>query len=268
MTSQRRVGAVVGIGAAALLLASCGIGVTGGADQVSRSSARLRGDVWNDVAGETTYWFEYGPSPAYGSSTSTETVDVPIAETDVPVEAVVTGLASDSTYHYRLCALDVDGRGSCGADATVTTKGTDAVTGHGVVFSAAPGGLHISGEVDAESDDDGGNPIGTATVLPGFHYFKIEDTGSVTCLRVAGHRAAIGYTTIPFAGEPPISRIAFVEDNGPSGDRWGIRDIPAPATTCPVPTADDFPSFIVGGFDVGSTLISGDFTVVDHPTAP
>lgn len=265
MRLQGRFRFVVGTGLAALLLASCGIGETGDADQVGRSSARLHGDVSNRVVGETSYWFEYGLTDGYGSSSAVETIDVATADTPQAVSSVVSGLAPATTYHYRLCADDVEGHGVCGIDRTVTTKGADSVTGSGVVV---PGLFpYIAGSVDATSDDDGADPVGEVGAYPGTAYFKLEDRGPVSCLRVEGNRAAIGFVVPPFGtGEPEdvaIPRVAFVEDNGPTGDRWGIITVAEPAITCPVPTADDFPPFVVGGFDFGSTLVSGDFTVVD-----
>jgi len=272
MASKRQAVGTLVAGCAALLLASCAIGETGSADQVTRSNARLSGDVSNTVVGETSYWFEYGLTTDYGSSTPTETIDVPAADTPYPVSLAVTGLASDTAYHYRLCADDVDGHGVCGSDRTVTTEGEDSVSGSGSVFSLSTLGYDIAGDVDASSDQDGANPSGTVTAKPGSYYFRIEDTGPVSCLRVEGNRAAIGFVTVPTgAGGPeevPVARIAFVEDNGPTGDRWGIVTVTEPATTCPVPTADDFPAFVVGGIEVGSTLTWGDFTVVDHSSAP
>ena len=63
--------------------------------------------------------FEYGPTASYGTS-------VPCAfspgsvETPVAVSAAISGLAEDSTYHYRISATNAGGL-SQGADETLTT---------------------------------------------------------------------------------------------------------------------------------------------------
>ena len=102
---------------------------------------------------------------------------------------------------------------------------------------------------------------GVAGATPGAIAPQFYDGGLVTCLRVIGKRAAIGY----LAQEPIIDpnleftvpKMVFVEDNGPSGDRWGAVILDAPATTCPVPTDADF---------LASPISVGDFIVHDHAT--
>jgi hypothetical protein len=64
----------------------------------------------------TTYWFEIGPTTAYGATTQPVTVD-----TDHPVNAtsVVAGLLKGATYHARLVARSSAGL-SLGADVSFT----------------------------------------------------------------------------------------------------------------------------------------------------
>ncbi|MDQ1532773.1 MAG: hypothetical protein QOF28_534, partial [Actinomycetota bacterium] len=59
---------IVGIGLATLL-ASCAFGVTTPATNVTDSSALLTGVVRNTITGPTDFWFDYGHTSAYGSST-------------------------------------------------------------------------------------------------------------------------------------------------------------------------------------------------------
>ena len=66
----------------------------------------------------TTYWFEVGPTTAYGSTTQPVTID-----TDRPgrrARACVSGLLKGATYHARLVARNGDGL-SLGADVSFTT---------------------------------------------------------------------------------------------------------------------------------------------------
>ena len=64
----------------------------------------------------TTYWFEVGPTTAYGSTTQPVTID---EDQPVPVNNVVSGLLKGATYHARLVARNGDGL-SVGADVSFT----------------------------------------------------------------------------------------------------------------------------------------------------
>lgn len=91
----------------AAFLAAAAVATTGPATNITRTSATLTGSV--DAA--TTYHFEYGTSTAYGLRTPDATADKAGS-----VQAPVTGLTAQTTYHYRLVAGD-----SNGADRTFRT---------------------------------------------------------------------------------------------------------------------------------------------------
>ena len=69
---------------------------------------------------ETTYYWKYGPSPAYGSETAKQIADAGMDDHDV--DETLTGLTPATTYHYCLVATNKAG----------TTQGDDRV------FSTAP----------------------------------------------------------------------------------------------------------------------------------
>jgi hypothetical protein len=268
--ARRGVGAIGLVGVMAIVAAACGVGITGPAADVTDTSARLTGSVGNTVVGATDYWFEYGPTSGYGSTTPRGTVNVATPTSSPSVQATVSGLAEATTYHFRLCTAGSDHAGTCGADATfTTTTGRDSVSGRGIVLDLGFGYV-IGGAIFATSGPDGAAPVsGSASTAPGSYYFKISDTGSVTCLRVVGNRAAIGFVADPIdLGQPdplaPVPKMVFVEDNGPTGDRFAETTLSEPATTCPVPTADSFPGFLVGTVLVPPIVGSGDFVVHDH----
>jgi predicted lipoprotein with Yx(FWY)xxD motif len=79
----------------------------------------LKGKIYT-YESDTRYHFEYGTTTAYGTS-------VPVPEGDAGVEAIatvaqtITGLAPNTTYHYRLVASNAGGRGE-GSDATFDTS--------------------------------------------------------------------------------------------------------------------------------------------------
>src|SRR3954451_16980209 len=83
MISRSRVVAAVG---AVLALAACGIGTTGPATGVGDTSTTLTGTGDNSEPGNLSYWFEYGTSTAYRSSTDQRTVDI---TAPIPVSELV-----------------------------------------------------------------------------------------------------------------------------------------------------------------------------------
>ena len=128
----RSVAAVVAISAG---LASCGWGVTKTPQSVTNTGAQLTGDVHSTITGPTEYWYEYGPTLAYGASTPHRSLDVSDPAAAYPVTAAVGGLAQGTLYHARLCRASTN-LGICGGDQRFTTAGErDTVTGIGTVFS-------------------------------------------------------------------------------------------------------------------------------------
>ncbi len=77
-----------------------------GAVQVSDTSARLVG-VIDPEGSETSYLFQYGETPALGSST--EGAAIGDGTEPVYVDQVVNGLAPDTTYFFRLAATNDEG---------------------------------------------------------------------------------------------------------------------------------------------------------------
>jgi acid phosphatase type 7 len=88
--------------------------------EAAASSVLLTGSVRAGGA-ETTYRFEYGPTTAYGSETTTASAG---AGTDaVAVERALRGLQPSTTYHYRLVATNRSGT-TATRDATFSTSST------------------------------------------------------------------------------------------------------------------------------------------------
>lgn len=94
---------------------------TGAATGIEHESATLNGTV--DPEGlATTYYFEYGLTREYGSTTSAppgEDLGTTTAG-DQPVSAGISSLEPGRTYHYRLVAVNPNGT-SKGVDRTFTT---------------------------------------------------------------------------------------------------------------------------------------------------
>ncbi len=96
---------------------------TGPAAAVTEQSATLTGSV-NANGVPTIYWFEYGPTTAYGSATPATDAGSGGA---VAATATLGGLAPATTYHYRLVAAN-SGVTTKGGDRTLTTASPPSPT--------------------------------------------------------------------------------------------------------------------------------------------
>lgn len=92
--------------------------VTRGAKSISETTAALEGTV-NPKGSETSCYFQYGTTTAYGAQTPTTSVGM--GTTGVKVSQPLKGLALGTTYHYRVVASSGAGM-SDGPDRTFTTK--------------------------------------------------------------------------------------------------------------------------------------------------
>ena len=90
---------------------------TGGAREVSYASAALTGTV-NPNAQNTSYYFQYGPTKAYGGQSAIS--DAGSGSKGVSVKVAVGGLQPITVYHYRLVAVNASGA-TIGSDHTFTT---------------------------------------------------------------------------------------------------------------------------------------------------
>jgi Ca2+-binding RTX toxin-like protein len=100
---------------------------TGGATAVKATSATIEGTV-NPEGSTTSYYFEYGPTTAYGTKIPASPKAVGSGFNTVAVSQALTGLAQGTTYHYRLVATNAAGT-ETGFDQTfLTLKAPKATT--------------------------------------------------------------------------------------------------------------------------------------------
>ncbi len=112
--------AVIGASVAAVALAaSSPAASTGAATKISNTGAVLNGTV-NPNGHPTTYEFVYGPTTAYGSTTTIGTVKS--GTKVVAVTRTIAGLLPGTPYHYKIVANNAQGTVT-GADRTFTTSG-------------------------------------------------------------------------------------------------------------------------------------------------
>jgi hypothetical protein len=125
---------------------------TGAATNIEPTTVTLNGFVTPNGA-NTTYYFQYGTSSLYGSVTPAATVVSGSGRTKVT--AAVSGLASATTYHYRLVAQNSVGVAR-GAHRTFKTKpqplGFSLAATPNPVRSGSP--VKLTGVLSGTNSDD------------------------------------------------------------------------------------------------------------------
>lgn len=92
---------------------------TNGAREVSYGSAVLTGSV-NPNGSNTSYYFQYGLTKAYGSQTAI--ADAGAGTKTVSVRLPISGLQPLTVYHYRLVAVNAAGASIGDDEKLLTTK--------------------------------------------------------------------------------------------------------------------------------------------------
>jgi hypothetical protein len=87
------------------------------ATKIAATNVQFNATV-NPSNGPTAYWFNYGLTTGYGSSTTTNNLGV--VSGSVSIANVINGLAPGTVYHYQIVATNIAGT-SAGVDQTFTT---------------------------------------------------------------------------------------------------------------------------------------------------
>ncbi len=94
------------------------VALTSAATDITSTGAQLNGSV-NPNGASTTYYFVFGPTAGYGSSTPV--VSAGSGSSIVNVKATVTGLHPGTVYHYQMVAV-ANARSISGSDMTFTLR--------------------------------------------------------------------------------------------------------------------------------------------------
>lgn len=124
---------------------------TGSASGVAQSTATLTGNV-NPHSQATAYYFEYGPTANYGFQTAARSAGSGVG--DEPVSMALSGVSPNTTYHYRLVAVNAGGT-ALGGDQAFTTAGPTLAPSH-VAFMGHMGFVSPGGIVGVEAGCFGG----------------------------------------------------------------------------------------------------------------
>ena len=111
----------------------------------------------NAADADTTVIFEYGPTPAYGSSVAAAP-GIVTGTTTTAVSAAISGLVAGVTYHVRVMAENENGV-SIGSDMTFTTSNPPVFSGYVI---STPFGKEVevfSAKLLARASDPDGDPI-------------------------------------------------------------------------------------------------------------
>lgn len=121
---------------------------TGAASSVTQHTATLNASVNPNGGNVSSCAFQYGTSTGYGSTVPCS--GLPGSGTSpVGVSANVTGLSSDTTYHYRIVASNSAGT-SYGSDEVLETPPNPPATTTEAAFSVSQVGATLTATVDPE----------------------------------------------------------------------------------------------------------------------
>jgi hypothetical protein len=130
---------------------------TGGAHEVGYASATLAGSV-NPNGSDTSYYFQYGPTKAYGGQTAI--ADAGAGTHQVNVRLGVGGLQPLTVYHYRLVAVNSNGVAT-GDDNTFKTEKVPL----SLAILSSPNPVVFGGAVTIQGALSGTGNTGRAVVL-------------------------------------------------------------------------------------------------------
>ncbi len=181
---------------------------------VAATTATLNAQV-NPEGSETSAFFEYGTSAAYGSSTAPQA----LGEGTEPAlaDSALSGLAESTEYHYRVVVTNASHETAYGADQTFTTYPVQSGT------PALPDGraYELVSPAEKEGGRGGVYPLdftpGQGNRVDGQSTESSPDGG------------AIAYVGEPFyqSHNGNFDNV-YVSHREPTQDRWSTRDITPP----------------------------------------
>jgi hypothetical protein len=178
---------------------------TGNATTVTQTGAKLNGTVKPNKEA-TTWHFEYGTTPAYGTNTP-EQGPVAAGSGTTNVSADIGSLAPGTVYHYRLVGTNPSGS-IPGSDKTFTTRpgvslNASKTTGHfdenitlsGQVFGSAVSGITVTLQ-ENPYPFSGWNDVATTTTDAAGKYAFVRQLKTNTAWRVVAGTKPPG-TSLP-----------------------------------------------------------------------
>ncbi len=199
---------------------------TEGANELGTSLATLHGTV-NPGGAQTSYFFEYGMTEAYGDRLPGGG-GYPAGEgnQDRPISIGLAGLQPGTTYHYRLVATNSFGT-TQGSDRTFTTEAAESCPNAAIRLQQ---GARLLGECRAyervSPAENGGVPVRASSLLG----FRASPDGNQVVLSLA-------QAVYPNAKSNPLQPKVIATR---TGDSWLAEslDIPTSTAAMNVPTLE------------------------------
>jgi hypothetical protein len=132
---------------------------TGAAKAVTYAAATLGGTV-NPAGSATSYYFQYGPTRAYGGQSAIGSAGA--GAKPVPVAVGISGLQPLTIYHYRLVAVNANGT-TLGADRSFQTTKVPL----SLAILASPNPVVFGGPVVIQGTLSGTNNASRQVILQG-----------------------------------------------------------------------------------------------------
>ncbi|MHB8644050.1 MAG: phage tail protein [Gaiellaceae bacterium] len=176
---------VFAIAAASASAATKPTAITGPVTATGSTTATVTGTL-NPNGAATTWYFEYGKTTGYGTKSATQNAGS--GTSDVAASAALTGLTANTTYHYRLVAINSAGtsRGTDGIFATSTAVSAVTSPATNVTLTSAT----LNGSV---------NPMGRTTTWY-FEYGTSTNYRAKTALKDAGSGTTAVNVSVPVTG--------------------------------------------------------------------
>ncbi len=134
---------------------------TGAASELTQTAADLAGTVNPEGTALTECAFQYGTTTAYGSAVACASLPSGSGTSPLPVSAALTGLAANTTYHYRVVAGN--GSNESGADQTFTTLANTCATD----AALCPPPVEPSNKITLGAAKQKGSAIDVSVTVPG-----------------------------------------------------------------------------------------------------
>jgi glucose/arabinose dehydrogenase len=232
------------LAAAVLIATGCASGATDPPADVSDRAATLR--AHGSAGGKpATYWFEYGTSTSYGTSTTHR--DGGSGSNQQNVSQRVTGLSPDTLYHYRACASNADGSG-CGGDVMFRTGSQGLLPGfqETTAFSglSLPTSVRFSPDGRVFVSEKGG-------LIKVFDGLDDPDPDTFADLRAKVHnfwdRGLLGLALDPDFPAKPFVYVSYTYDApiGGTAPTWGVGN--EDSDGCPTPPGATTNGCVVSG---------------------
>ena len=158
---------------------------TGGATKISPQSATLNGTV-NPRSKDTVYFFQYGPTVAYGAQTPD--IGAGAGAVNAAAAASVIGLTPATTYHYRLVARNADGT-TTGSDRSFKTANQPL----GFSLEASPNPVLFGGTVTLQGVLSGTGNSGRQVALQQRPFPYTADFTTIGNPQVTGSSGAFSF---------------------------------------------------------------------------